>query len=50
MKKEKTIMLMVDEYFKNLVHEQAHNERVTMSELIRRVMINYIDKVNNAKN
>jgi hypothetical protein len=50
MKKEKTIMLMVDEYFKNIVHEQAHNERITMSELIRRVMTDYINEVNNAKN
>jgi hypothetical protein len=47
MTKQKTIMLMVDENFKYQVNEQAHNERVTMSELIRRVMADYIEDKNN---
>lgn len=46
MKKEKTIMLMVDDDFKNKVHEQAHNERLSMSEFIRKVLSDYIDSKN----
>lgn len=42
MKKEKTIMILLDHDLKIKINNQAHDERVTMSELIRRVMADYV--------
>lgn len=42
MEYNKTIMIKVDKNFKEMVSDQSHDERTTMSELIRRVMIEYV--------
>lgn len=46
MEYEATIMIKVDNNFKKMVSDRSHDERTTMSELIRRVMSDYINKKN----
>lgn len=46
MKKDKTIMLFLEADLKERINEQAHIERLNMSEFIRRVMSDYIESKN----
>jgi hypothetical protein len=41
--------LFIEPELKEKINIQSHVERITMSELIRRVIASYIQEVNNAK-